>query len=207
MLLRERNGAHGETNQKRVAKVQRRHSSILITELVLRPDTACAFLAMYRVHEAIATRLGADGAGNIRIGQKPRRHARPEREDDEGEKVADGHCTATGGVELGSGRGAISFAYGFVGEGEVKAVACRGVVEEEYEEEYRSGYVDERVDAVGPIHEEGMLEEPVLYGKLPEDVETLLEVDDLEGMLAGDVDGGVDQSDGSKGTTELIHLK
>jgi hypothetical protein len=161
---------------------------------------------MHCVYKTVSTRLISHGAGNIRVGQKTRRHAGPKGEDDKGEEVADGHCTAAGGVEFWSSGGAVGFAYRFVGEGKFEAVACRGIVKEEDEEKNRSGDVDEGVYAVGPVHEEWVLEEPVLHGKLPEDVEALLEVDDLKGMLAGDVDGGVDQSHCGKGTTELVDL-
>jgi len=169
--------------------VQRGHGGVLVAEFVLRPDAAFAFGAVYCVYEAVATRLVAHVAGHIRVGQEPGWHARPEREHDESKEVTHSHCASAGGVEYGSSWRSIGFSDWFVGQWEVDAVACRGVVEEEDEEEDGSWDVDEGVDAVRPVHEEGMFEEPVLYGELPEDVQTLLEVDDLESMFASDVDG------------------
>lgn len=51
-----------------------------------------------------------------------------------------------------------------------------------------------------------MLEKPVLDGKLPKDMEALLEVDDLQSMMAGDVHSGLYQSQCGKCTPELVHL-
>ena len=98
------------------------------------------------------------------------------------------------------------FATRFVWERKVEAVAGRRVVEKEDEEEDGTRDVDEGVDAVGPVHERGMFEEPVLDGEFPEDMETLFEMDDLQGVTAGDVDCVLDHSHGGKGATELVDL-
>jgi hypothetical protein len=66
--------------------------------------------------------------------------------------------------------------------------------------------VDERVCLIRPSHERGALEEPPLYGRLDEDAEALLDVDELEGMFPGCVDGGCLQCHGGEGAPELVNL-
>lgn len=55
-------------------------------------------------------------------------------------------------------------------QGEIDAVAGCGVVVEAYEEEDGAGDVDEGVDAVCPVENEGVLEEPGLDVEFEEDV-------------------------------------
>jgi hypothetical protein len=91
--------------------MKRRHGGILVAEAVLSPDGAFTLGAVNRVYEAVGSGFFADGALNIRVREESRRHAGPEREDDEGEEIADGHGATAGGVELGS----CGWAGGFVG--------------------------------------------------------------------------------------------
>ena len=91
--------------------------------------------------------------------------------------------------------------------GQVDAVACCGVEVEPDEEENGPGDVDEGVDAVCPVHEEGVAKEPCLDGEFVEDVQALLEVDELEGVAACDVHGAFDHCYGAKGAAELVYLR
>lgn len=207
VLRGERDRADGQADEQGVAKVQRGHGGVLVAEFVLRPHRRLAGGAVHRVDEAKGARFLADWAGDVGVGEQARWHAGPEGEDDEGEEVADGHGAAAGGIQTGSGGRARGFAKGLGVQREVEVVAGGGVEEEPDEEEDGAGDVDEGVDAVGPVEEEGVLEEPVLDVEFVEEVEALLEVDDLEGMLAGDVDGGFDEGYGREGAAELVYLK
>lgn len=51
-----------------------------------------------------------------------------------------------------------------------------------------------------------VLEEPFLEGRFDEDMEALLKVNELEGMLAGNVDGAFDKGKSSDSATNLIDL-
>lgn len=51
-----------------------------------------------------------------------------------------------------------------------------------------------------------MFEEPRLHVELEEDVESLLEMDDLEGVATGDIDSAFYHSDGSECATKLVNL-
>ena len=62
------------------------------------------------------------------------------------------------------------------------------------------------VQAVGPVHERRAAKEPLLDLALDKYVEDALEIDDLERVLARDVDGVLGHGYGCKSTTELIHL-
>ena len=66
---------------------------------------------------------------------------------------------------------------------------CREV-EEHDEEEDCAGNVDEGVDPVDGSHERWVLQEVLLDVPLDEHVQPLLEMDDLQRMLSGSVDGG-----------------
>lgn len=66
--------------------------------------------------------------------------------------------------------------------------------------------MDKRVYAVGPMHQRMMFEEPALYIEFVEDVEPLLEMDDLEGVAPGDVNGAFDHRYGGECAAELIYL-
>jgi hypothetical protein len=54
------------------------------------------------------------------------------------------------------------------------------------------------------VHEERVLEEPVLDIKFEEDVQPLLERNDLERVTARDVDGAFEHSHGTEGAAELV---
>ena len=53
----------------------------------------------------------------------------------------------------------------------------------------------------------GALEEPLLETDFPEDSEALLDVDELEGMLASDIDGAFDEGKCGECAAELVDLK
>lgn len=155
---------------------------------------------MDRIDETEALGLGGVLAVVGRVAQQPRGHARPESEDNEGEQVAHGHGAAAGLVQGGAGSDVV----GVDAAGHGTALAGGGEVVQGDEEEDGAGNVDEGVDAVDPAEHGGTLEEPLLEGQLPEDAEALLEVDDLEGMLAGDINGTLHEGDGSEGAAELV---
>lgn len=67
--------------------------------------------------------------------------------------------------------------------------------------------MDERVNAVDPVQDLGVRKEPLLEANLPENPEALLNVDELEGMLASDVDGAFDESQRSECATNLVNLR
>ena len=180
--------------------------TVLIAESVLRPDAARAVGTVHRVDKPVLARLIASGALDVGIAQQARRHARPDGKDDKSNEVANGHGAAASFVETGTCGAAFNFAIVLARLALVKAVAGRGEVVEPDQEENGARNVDKRVDAVDPCQGGRVLEEKVLDGQLVKDVELLLEVDKLQGMLAGHVNGAFDQSDGSKGTTELVDL-
>jgi len=82
----------------------------------------------------------------------------------------------------------------------------RGGVKEHDQEEDCARDVDEGVDLVGPPHEHGMGEEPLLERGLDKDAEVLLEVDYLQRMFASGVDRGRLKSDSREGTAKLVDL-
>ena len=82
---------------------------------------------------------------------------------------------------------------------------CR-VEEQEYEEEDRARDVDEAVDPVRPVEEQRVLQEPALDVEFEEDVEALLEVNELQGMSAGDVHGALNHRHGAEGASKLVYL-
>lgn len=147
---------------------------------------------MDRVDEAVALGLLGVLAVVLRVAQQARRHARPQREDDEGEQVAQRHGPPARLVQPGA-RVAEEARVGAVGADERAPLARGGEVVQDHEEEDGAGDVDERVDAVGPLHQRRVLEEPLLDGDLEEEPEGLLEVDDLQRVLAGDVDRLLDE--------------
>jgi hypothetical protein len=67
--------------------------------------------------------------------------------------------------------------------------------------------MDEGVDTIDPVEECRPLEEPLLEAYLPEDVELLLEMDELESMLAGDIDGALNKCEGCECPTQLVNLR
>jgi len=89
---------------------------------------------------------------------------------------------------------------------QIDAVLRRGVVEQPYEEQDSSGDVDEGVYAVCPVHEEGVAQEPCLDLQLVKYVEVLFEVDELEGVAAGDGYGAFYHCYCGEGSAELVDL-
>ena len=169
VLRRERDAHDGQADEQRVPEMQTRHRSVLVAELVLRPDAALALGAVHGIHEAVGARLRADCAGDGGVGKEARGHTRPESEYDERDQVTRRHGPASRGVEFRAGAGDVVVSWAGVC-GQVDAVLCGGVEEEPDEEEDGSGDVDEGVDAVCPVHEEGVLEEPALDVEFEEDV-------------------------------------
>jgi hypothetical protein len=106
------------------------------------------------VDEAIATSFFADSTSDFRIREKTRWHAWPKREDDKSDKVACGHCTSPGSVELWASIGDLCVTLWLVVHGKIDTILCRGVVEEPDEEEDSAGNMDEGVNAVRPVHQE-----------------------------------------------------
>ena len=90
---------------------------------------------------------------------------------------------------------------------QIDAVLRRGVVEQPYEEQDGAGDVDEGVYAVCPVHEEGVAQEPCLDLQLVEYVEVLFEVDQLEGVAAGNCYCAFDHCHCGEGSAELVDLK
>lgn len=89
---------------------------------------------------------------------------------------------------------------------EVNTVLHCCVEEEENEEQDRAGDVDEAVDSVCPVEEQGVLYKPPLNVKFVEYVQALLQVDDLKSMSAGDIDSAFHHCDSTEGTAQLIDL-
>ena len=89
---------------------------------------------------------------------------------------------------------------------EVDTVLHCGIEKEENEEQDRAGDVDEAVDSVCPVEEQGVLYEPPLNVEFVEDVKALLQVDDLKSMSAGDIDSAFHHCDSTEGTAQLIDL-
>lgn len=205
MLRRERDAHDCESDEQRVSEVQTRHRSVLVTKLVLCPYAALALGAVHGVDEAVGARLRADCAGHGGVGEEARGHTWPEGEYNKRNQVTRSHGPAPRGVEFrAGGRNVVVLGAGVCGQ--VNAVLCRGVEEEPDEEEDCAGDVDEGVDAVCPVHEKGVLEEPALDVEFEEDVQALLEGDDLQGVAAGDGHGAFDHSHGAEGATELVDL-
>lgn len=174
--------------------------TILVAKLVGGPDTALARLAVDSVDKAVALRLGRILPVVLGVAQKTRGHARPEGEDNEGKQVAHGHGTTASLIQSRASGNVV----GVGAAGHHTALAARGEVVEGNQEEDGSGDVDERVDAVDPVEQGRVVEEPLLDRELPEDVQALLEVDDLQSMLASDVDGALDESEGGEGASDLV---
>lgn len=176
--------------------------TILVAELVGCPHTAFAGLAMNCVDKTIALGLGSVVAVVLGVTQKTRRHAWPESKDDKSDQVAHGHGSSACLVQSRTGGNVV----GPDTAGHHTTLASGGEVVQEDEEENGSRDVDERVDAVDPVDESGTFEEPFLNGQLPEDMQALLEVDELESMFASDVDGAFDESQSRESPAELVDL-
>ena len=66
--------------------------------------------------------------------------------------------------------------------------------------------MDEGVSPVDPVQESWMLQKPLLERHLPEDVEALLQVDDLEGVFSSNIDCAFDECQSRERSSKLIHL-
>lgn len=81
----------------------------------------------------------------------------------------------------------------------------REVVEDDQVEDSTRN-VDERIRLVGPAHQRGPLEKPLLHGRLNEQTKGLFGVDNLEAVFARGIDGGLLERDSREGSAELIDL-
>lgn len=188
--------------------------TVLVAELVLRPHTALAAGAVNRVDKPVRPAEIGVGAGRLQVAQQPRRHAGPGREHDEGEQVAHGHGPSAGLVQGRAGRrpGPLVFVVVLVVAVtsrlplDLGAVAHDGVVVQPAEEEDGSRDVDERVDAVDPVHHGLVPHEGLLDLGLPEDLQPLLPLDHLERVVAGDIDGARAEGERRDGTADLVDL-
>lgn len=74
------------------------------------------------------------------------------------------------------------------------------------QERYSAGYMDERICPVDPSQYQGVLKKEVLNLELPENTETLLDLDELQGMVAGYIDSAFTESHSGKCASKLICL-
>jgi len=222
---RERERANRKTDHEAVTEVQRGHGgyiqlvvsdygmtytrkcslTILVAELVLRPHARLPLLAVHSVHKAKAAREIAQFTRYSRVTQQTRRHARPQREEDEREEVAHGHRAAACLVDERARSARCNLTdtlLGLVGD----AVTGDAETVDVYQEEDRSGDVDEAVEPVDVFHEGAVAEEEGLDLGLEEDAQTLLDSDEVQGMLTGDVDGVLLQCDRGDRAAKLVDL-
>lgn len=82
----------------------------------------------------------------------------------------------------------------------------RSIMKQPDEECDRAWDVDERIDTVDPEQECGVLQEEGLNLEFMEDMQTLFQSDDLEGMCARDFDSAGGHGDGGEGAAELVDL-
>ena len=73
------------------------------------------------------------------------------------------------------------------------------------EEQDSAGNVDERIDAVDPMHHGRISQKPLLNSRLPENMKALLEMDELQCMVSCNMDGAFHQRHSRKCPTELIN--
>jgi len=201
-----REGMAAKGNQHVLKRIHVSELTVLIAELILRPNASLAALAMHSIHESIAFRHLRIITIIIRVAQESRGHTRPQRKHNESEEVRRGHRSSPRFIESWPCGTAIDFTYALARLYFVQPVAYCGIVVEPDEEKDATGYVDERVDAVAPHHEERVRKEVLLDGDFVEEVQSLLDADNLESVLAGDVDGALDECDCSEGTTDLVDL-
>lgn len=174
--------------------------TILITEFVGGPDAALTGAAVYAVDESETLGLGSIWTIIFGVAQKTRGHTGPEGEDEESDQVAHGHGAAASLVE---GRPSANI----VGVGMaslVTSMASGGDVEENDEKGNGARDVDERIQTVDPVQDGGMSEEPLLKTNFEKDVQALLEVNNLESMLTGDIDSALDEGQCSEGAPDLV---
>lgn len=180
--------------------------TILIAEAVLRPDAAFAAFPVHRIHESEAARFVAYGTADGFIAQKTRWHARPEREDNKRNQVAHRHRPPPSLEQLRARWTTLNRSHSLSGLALIHTVAGGREKVEPNEEQDRSGDVDERVDAIDPCHEDGILQEEALDSGLVENAQRLFGVDDLQGMPAGDVDGAFDECKSCESASHLVDL-
>lgn len=162
----------------------------MVTESIRSPDTTLASPAMNRIDKPKTLGLLSIRPIVVRITQQPRRHARPQREHEKRNQIARRHRPSPGLIESRSSTNIISANAAC----QDTALAGGGDIVDHDEEEDGAGDVDKGVDAVDPVEDRRVGEEPFLDRELPEDVQALLDVDELEGVFAGDVDGAFDES-------------
>lgn len=187
--------------------MQRRHRGVLVAELVLRPYAALALAAVHSVHKTIRASLFTNVSRHVLVGEKTRWHAWPQSKDNEGNQVANRHGPSACSIQHRTCRRSISLAKWLVSKRKINPVAGGGVVEQPYEEENGSRNVDERIYAVGPVQDEWVLQEPMLDGKLPEDMKPLLEMDDLKSMSASDINSAFNEGHSREGAAQLVYLE
>ena len=186
--------------------------TILVAEPVRCPNAAVAIRPVDRVDKPVALGFFRKLAFVCGIAQQPRRHARPKGEDDKGQKVAHGHGPPPPLVHRGpkgwgtlppvlKQRLAIILLLQFLSR-----LCCREVVEDD-EEKDGSRDVNKRIRLVRPPHQRGVCEEPGLDRGLDEDSEALFDMNDLERMLPGRVDCGLQQRDCGEGSPKLVDLQ
>lgn len=162
---------------------------------------------MHGIHEAEALGLAGVGAVVVGVAQETGRHAGPEGEDDKGQQVAGGHGAAAGLVQGGTGRVPANVLIAAELRRDGAALAGGGDEVEDDEEEDGARDVDKGVNAVDPVHHGGHLQKVLLDWHLDEDVEALLQVDELERMLARHVDGSLVEGERGEGAADLVHLQ
>lgn len=185
--------------------------TVLVAELVGGPDTAIAILPVHGINKAIRLGLLRVLAVVGGVAEESGRHAGPEGEDDEGQKVAHGHSTSAALVHI---RAEVGDEVAPVADKSTSAVvlvdagprASGGDVEEDDEEENGAGNVNEGVGSVRPLEDCRMFKEPALNNGLDKDAQTLLHMDDLKGMFACGVDCAGLEGYSCEGTSELVDL-
>lgn len=65
----------------------------------------------------------------------------------------------------------------------------------------------ERVGAIYPHHQSGILKKEILDTNFPEDVKALFEADELQCMFAGHMDGSFDECNCCESAAKLIDLR
>lgn len=89
-----------DANQKRVAKVQRRHRCVLIAEAILGPHRTCPFCTMHRINKSETLRDFSLGSVVFGVAQQSRRHARPQREDHKCKQIGDCHSPPSRRIQM-----------------------------------------------------------------------------------------------------------
>jgi len=180
--------------------------TILIAELVGSPDTLLTVGTMDGIDESETLRLDRVGALILGVAQQAGWHAGPQSEDDERDQVAQSHGSSASFVKHRS-RASSNRVIGSIGLDESASLTGGGEVIQEDEEENRSGDMDEGVSTVGPSHQVGVVEEPVLDWSLNEDAQSLLNVNKLQSMLSGNINSSLYKGEGCEGSTKLVDLQ